>query len=373
MGQSRKKPEPPKVVEVIPEVPKPTELTKDQEEFILANYKLIKDLNNLTRKVFGDESLDGRNVEGRLIRAFLVRNKLEFSITRHEKVQGIELTEANKLFINQCCQTGDMTSFAIAQLVFPEREVKNLGIEMRTVLEYMRTANPDFVPSKETGIFTDYSPPKSYVRLISRIFNATGYKLEESKLNRTHKNCLDKLAINLSNSRFMKIMNNYNSRDDRNLFEEEFTRLTWDKPDLTADELNLYMNVCKEIINLEVISGQTAKLNNLFDDAQDQNEMTVKLAEIIKAKSSEYHQCEGRIEALTKKLQGDRSERMKNKRMENASILSLVQMFQEEDERRNMVRLADMQNQLVRTEAEKLEGMDALKARILGISIDDVV
>jgi spore coat polysaccharide biosynthesis predicted glycosyltransferase SpsG len=46
------------------------------------------------------------------------------------------------------------------------------------------------------------------------------------------------------------------------------------------------MNVCKEIINLEVISKHLNKLNDLFDDAQDQNEMTVKLAEIIKAKSS---------------------------------------------------------------------------------------
>ena len=34
------------------------------------------------------------------------------------------------------------------------------------------------------------------------------------------------------------------------LFEHEFVRLTWDKPDLTADEINLYLNVCKEVINL---------------------------------------------------------------------------------------------------------------------------
>jgi hypothetical protein len=209
--------------------------------------------------------------------------------------------------------------------------------------------------------------------LIKKIFDSTGMQLEEAKLSRNQKNCLDKLAINLSNSRFIKIVNNFSSKDDRLLFEEEFTRLTWDKPDLTADEINLYMNVCKEIINLEVISKHLHKLNELFDQTEEQQEMTVRLAEIIKAKSSEYHQCEGRIENLTKKLQGDRAERMKNKQRENASIISLVQMFQDEEERKNMVRIAEMQKQLVKTEADRLEGMAAFKARVLGISQEDVI
>ena len=168
-------------------------------------------------------------------------------------------------------------------------------------------------------------------------------------------------------------MNNYLDVSDRELFEEEFVRLTWDKPDLSADEINLYLNVCKEIINLEVVSKHLNKLNDMFDIADDQTEMSVRLAEIIKAKSSEYHQCEGRIENLTKKLQGDRGERMKNKKRDNASILSIVQMFQEKEERDNMVRIAEMQKLTVKKEAERLEGMAEWKARILGISQDDVI
>ena len=351
---------------------KPSSLSFEQEQFILNNYKLVKDLNVLTKKVFENENLDGRSIEGKLIRAFLVRNKLEYKTTKHTKVDAVELTEANKHFIMQSAENG-MSSFAIAELLFPDREVKKLGAEQRAVLEHIRTVNEDFVPSQESGLLTHYSPPKSYPRLIKKVFDSTGTQLEELKLARNQKNCLDKMAINLSNSRFIKIMNNYTSKDDRNLFEEEFIRLTWDKPDLSADELNLYMNVCKEIINLEVISKHLNKLNDLFEDAQDQNEMTVKLAEIIKAKSGEYHQCEGRIETLTKKLQGDRAERMKNRQRENASILSLVQMFQEEDERKNMIRIAEMQKELVSKEAERLEVMVSFKARVLGISKEDVI
>jgi hypothetical protein len=347
-------------------------LSHAQEDFILNNYKNIKDLNILTQKCFGNDEIDGRSIQGKLVRAFLVKNKLEYKTTKHIKVDSIEFTDAQKHFIIQSAEQG-MSSFAIAELLFTDREVKKLGAEQRAVLEHIRSVNEDFVPSQESGLLTSYSPPKTYPRLIKKVFDSTGFQLDEVKMSRGQKNCLDKLAINLSNSRFVKIMNNYTSKEDRFLFEEEFTRLTWDKPDLTADELNLYMNVCKEIINLEVISKHLNKLNNLFDDAQDQNEMTVKLAEIIKAKSSEYHQCEGRIEALTKKLQGDRSERMKNKQRENASVLSLVQMFQDEEERRNMVRLAEIQKKLVKEEAQHLEGMDAFKARVLGISQEDVI
>jgi hypothetical protein len=351
---------------------KVTSLSKEQEDFILNNYKLVRDLNVLTKRVFGNEDIDGRSIQGKLVRAFLVKNKLDYKTSKHTKVDAIELTEANKHFIIQSAEQG-MSSFAIAELLFPDKEVKKLGAEQRAVLEHIRTVNENFVPSQENGLLTNYSPPKTYLRLIKKIFDSTGLQLEETKLSRNQKNCLDKLAINLSNSRFVKIINNFSSKDDRLLFEEEFTRLTWDKPDLTADELNLYMNVCKEIINLEVISKHLHKLNELFDQTEEQQEMTVRLAEIIKAKSSEYHQCEGRIENLTKKLQGDRAERMKNKQRENASIISLVQMFQDEEERKNMVRIAEMQKQLVRTEAERLEGMAAFKARVLGISQEDVI
>ena len=258
-------------------------------------------------------------------------------------------------------------------MLFPDKRVTPLSLEQRAVLEVIRDVNPDIMPSKDSGALNSYIAPKATSRIVKKINDATGLELNESKLNRQYQICCEKLGIHLSNSRFLKIMNNYLDISDRELFEQEFIRLTWDKPDLTADEINLYLNVCKEIINLEVVSKHLNKLNDMFDVADDQTEMSVRLAEIIKAKSSEYHQCENRIENLTKKLQGDRSERMKSKTKDNASILSIVQLFQEKQERDNMVRIAEMQKQTVKKEAERLEGMAEWKARILGVSQDDVI
>jgi len=261
----------------------------------------------------------------------------------------------------------------IAKLLFPDKRVMPLSLEQRAVLEVIRDVNPDIIPSKDSGALDTYIAPKASSRIVKKINDAAGLNLEDSKINRQYQICVERLGIHLNNSRFLKIMNNYLDVSDRTLFEQEFVRLVWDKPDLTADEINLYLNVCKEIINLEVVSKHLNKLNDMFDVADDQTEMSVRLAEIIKAKSSEYHQCENRIESLTKKLQGDRSERMKNKTKDNASILSIVQLFQEKEERDNMVRIAEMQKETVKKEAERLEGMTEWKARVLGISQDDVI
>jgi hypothetical protein len=54
-------------------------LTPDQEDFVLNNHKTIKDLSVLTQKCFGNESLDGRSIEGKLVRAFLAKNNLKYN------------------------------------------------------------------------------------------------------------------------------------------------------------------------------------------------------------------------------------------------------------------------------------------------------
>jgi hypothetical protein len=342
------------------------ELTEEQRQFLRENASKVPNLIDLTKQCFKDNSLDGRSKEGRAVRKFLVENSIDFRTTSRPPAEIIEFTDEQCEFIIQQAETG-LSSLEIAKIVFPSRNVKPLSAEQRAVLAKIREVNPDILPSQDSGALNSYLSPKSPSRIIKKINDATGLGLEESRLNRQKQVCVEKLGV------ILKIINNYLNEEDRVLFEHEFIRLTWDKPDLTADEINLYLNVCKEVINLEVISAHLNKLNNMFDEADEQQEMSIRLAEIIKAKSSEYHQCETRIENLTKKLQGDRGERMKKMQKENASFLSIVQLFQEEEERKTMIRIAEMQKEAVKREAERLEGMAEWKARVLGIGQQDVL
>ena len=348
------------------------DLSEQQKQFLRENAAKITSLIDLTRQCFEDDKLDGRSKEGRAVRKFLVENSINFKTTATSRTEDIELTQQQKDFILEQAESG-LSSLEIAKIIFPEKNVKSLSNEQRTVLAFIRDVNPDIIPCQDGAALSSYISPKSPSRIIKKINDATGLNLDEAKLNRQKQVCVERLGINLNNSRFLKIINNYLNQEDRNLFEHEFIRLTWDKPDLTADEINLYLNVCKEVINLEVVSSHLNKLNDMFDIADDQTEMSVRLAEIIKAKSGEYHQCESRIENLTKKLQGDRAERMKKNQKENASFLSIVQSFQEEEERKTMIRIAEMQKESIKKEAERLEGMAEWKARVLGISQEDVI
>ena len=345
-------------------------LTEDQKNNILEIFQEDANILNITKIIFEDDSLDGRSKEGRAVTKFLAENGLKAKTTKREKAEDVSLNENQIEKIKELKQDKLNTS-EIADIIF-QTKVTRLSKEWRAVNEIV---NEEREQEKYRGEDSagNYIAPQAASRIIKKINDSTGVGLEESRMSRNQKHCCDKLRVNLNNSRFVAIVNNYTSFRDKELFEQEFIRLTWDKPDLTADELNLYMNVAKEIINLELITGHLQKLNDMFESADDQDEMTVRLAEIIKAKSSEYHQCESRIENLTKKLQGDRGARLANKQKENASFLSIVQLFQEEEERKNMIRIAEMQKQIIKEEAQKLEGMSAWKARVLGIGIEDVL
>ena len=345
-------------------------LTEDQKNNILEIFQEDANILNITKIIFEDDSLDGRSKEGRAVTKFLAENGLKAKTTKREKAEDVSLNENQIEKIKELKQDKLNTS-EIADIIF-QTKITRLSKEWRAVNEIV---NEEREQEKDRGEDSagNYIAPQAASRIIKKINDSTGVGLEESRMSRNQKHCCDKLRVNLNNSRFVAIVNNYTSFRDKELFEQEFIRLTWDKPDLTADELNLYMNVAKEIINLELITGHLQKLNDMFESADDQDEMTVRLAEIIKAKSSEYHQCESRIENLTKKLQGDRGARLANKQKENASFLSIVQLFQEEEERKNMIRIAEMQKQIITEEAQKLEGMSAWKARVLGIGIEDVL
>ena len=348
------------------------ELTEQQKQLIKNNYKSISDLTRLTQMVSGDETLDGRSKIGRAIRKFMVAEGLDYATSTHQKVDDIVLTEQEKEFLDSYAGQ-NMSSIQLAELLWPNKEIKKLSKEQRVIADYIKNHHPDFVKSEESALGTKYSPPKALSRSIKKINDFAGKDLDESRLQMQDKKCAETLMTSLSSPRFLQVINSYTSQEDRELFEAEFVRSVWDKPDLTSDEINLYINVCMDYINLKHIEQQKAKLNLMFDDAQDQQEFTIRLTEILKTKSEEYNQCASRMDKLITKLNGDRAKRVASRNQQTASILNIVQLFQEEEERNIMIRMAEMQKQIIKKEADEIESMTDWKSRVLGVRKDDVI
>lgn len=347
-----------------------SDLTEDQKKFIKDNIDKYPELSEMTQKVFDDPFLDGRTKEGRAVREYMLSEGLEYKTSKVEPVEDIELTKDDKAIINTYSEEG-LNSYQIATMLYPDQEITPLSKASLVVAAYVKEANKDRLDDKEKS--KKYIPVKAFQGVLAKINICAGVSLEQEEINIQQRMCVEQLMNFLQSPRFVQVVNGYSSDLDRELFESEFIRATWDKPDLTSDEINLYINVCMEYINLKHISKAMDKLNTMFDDAETQQEMTVRLAELLKTKSEEYNQCEKRMESLIQKLQGDRSKRILAKQKQNASLLNLVQLFQSEEERKIMIKIAELQRKAVEEEVEELENMPEWKARVLGITKNDAV
>jgi phage gpG-like protein len=331
----------------------------------------IGDLSQLTKEVFEDDTLDGRTRQGRAIRAYLAEQEIEYSTRHVDKKDDVELSDCQKEFVRENCSPG-VSSLELAKLAFSDSNIKHLSKEFWAVHNYISAEGlAAFAP--ENALNVRYSPPKADSKVIKKIFDCVAVEITEARMTVQYKRCIEALRKFMGAPRFLQVIETYTGLEDRNLFEAEFVRATWDKPDLTTDEINLYINVCMDYIHLKRIQSAMNKLNRMFDEAEDQQDLTVRLAELLKTKSEEYNQCEKRMESLISKLQGDRSKRISSQVEKNASMLNLVQIFQEEEERKIMVRMAEMQQQTISEEADLLEKMPQWKSRVLGISKKDVI
>ena len=347
------------------------ELTDEQKKYINDNYKKTPNLLELTKAAFMDTGLDGRSREGRAVRAYMAAKDYKYTTTKHPKVKRVNLTEDQKEFILENVDAG-MKAFEVTRLLFDDRNVTPLSKETLTVADYIRKNAPEQVHAADTALGQRYKPIKGFAAIIEEVNSCADQKLREGHLTAQVRKGLEMLLGFLKAPRLVQTINNYTKKSDRVLFEAEFIRATWDKPDLTSDEVNLYINVCIDYINLMNIQKAVDKLNHMFEQCEDQRDMTVRLAELLKTKSEEYNQCEKRMESLITRLNGDRAKRVANKHQQNASILSLVQLFQEEEEREVMIKIAEMQKKLIQKEVNELESMPDWKARVLGLRKEDV-
>ena len=344
------------------------DLTEEQKEEILKLFKKNPDLMFITRKVFNDETIDGRSKQGRAVRKFLAEQDKKAKTTLAPKVEQIHLTKEQKEFLMTDNIEVGMNALEIARLTFKDRDVQPLSMKHRIIVDFLKTYRPEIVDDNEIVTKEKWTPPKSINRAIVKINNFCGATLEELNLQTKQKKLVEQLILYFKSPRFNHFINQYVTLADRDLFESEFVRAVWDKPDLTNDELNLYVTVCANYVRQKHIQQRIDKLNALLDDQDNERDITMRLTEIIKATSEELNQCEKRIESLTKDLNGSRTARLKAKGEENGSIFALVEAFQEREERDRMIMMAELQNKLIEEEADRLESMDDYKARVLGIS-----
>jgi hypothetical protein len=361
------------------------ELTSDQKELIKEELKNNPEitLSALTAKVYNDPEVDSRSRRGRLVKAFLVENNLEYKDRSIFQRDRVSLTKEQEEFIRNNYKNQHYLD--MARILFQNKNLTHLNLEAREVskfVEKLKGEDPTelemktYSPSKELqGNLTEYFAPRKMDHTLYRINKYLNLGWEANKLKATQLKQAEMLQRYLNTFSFCYQINTYKRQDDRKLFEDAFIRYTYDKEDLTQEELDQFITLCTEVVTASTILQQVEDLRQLLRHASEEEDgrnIKMSLNEAISSLQTEYNQCRNRQNKLYKSLVDDRAKKIQERKEENASILNLVQAWKDEERRKSIINLAEAQKQNLEQEARRLSSMDELKAVIRGIDIDEM-
>lgn len=356
-------------------------LTQEQEQIIINEWNSRKDdppsLLELIRLIFpNNPNIDGRTKEGKSVQAFLAKRSLKARGThQYQSKKAPELSDENKEYILNNAKT--MKPLEIAQSIFDNPTLTSLHGETRIVAKFISdNIDPSDVYQNQQEIAQeDYISPRSLDKAIIKI-NKYIYdlNLKRDNLSSRQRKDVECLLKYINTYRFVHQINSYENTVDRDLFESSFIRYTHDKNDLTEEEVDQYIILSSEVVIASNIQRRVEKLQRILEDATDNDaRISMGLVESINTAQGEYNQCVSRQQKLVNDLKTKRSDRLGNQIKQNASIINLIQSWKEEESRQKMIRLAEMRKKTLEEETSKMEEMDELKCRILGISKEEIL
>jgi len=341
-------------------------------------------LSEITAFAFGNNDVDSRSKEGRAVKQFLVENNLSYKNTSVTQRERVSLTESQKEFILNNYK--NQHYLEIAKIIFQNDKLTPVTLEAKEVNSHiisLQKKDPNhletmtYVPDKENPSPAGaYFPPRRADQTVFRINKYLNLGWDATSLKATQAKQVDVLQRYLNTFSFCHQISTYKTNEDRQLFEDAFIRYTYDKEDLSQEELDQFIVLCTEVVTASTILQQVEEMREMLRgitaDGEGRN-IKMQLNEAINNLQTEYNQCRTRQSKLYKSLVDDRSKRISARREENASILNLVQAWKDEERRKGIIQLAEAQKQNLKDEAKRLSSMDELKAVIRGIDIDEMV
>jgi hypothetical protein len=355
-------------------------LTEEQQLKLLNEWNNRPDnppsLVELVKLAFDRDDLDGRSKEGKAVKAFLASRQIKPKKSHEYQAKGLlELSPEHKEYVSNNCHT--MTAVEMAKILFKNEALTNLSQETRSILEYMKNipSNVRFNNLENQNIPTEeYRPPKSEERMIAKINRYILDGIDKNKLTHKNKKEINSLIGYMNTYRFSHQINLYDDEKDRELFESSFVRYTYDKSDLTQEEVDQYIVLSTEVVISSNIQQTINVLQNQIDIAtQEDGKIPMALVEASNTARKEYNDCVNRQQKLLNDLKVKRSERLSKQVKETASIINLVQMWKEEESRAKLLKMADMRKKVIEKEIDRLSSMDEIKCKILGISKDEIL
>jgi len=362
-------------------------IPEDRQQLLLAEWESrpnnppsLKESVQIAFPDIEEKLQDGRSKYGKCVKAFLASQDMKAKASHeYQGRDDVSLSDEMKEYIVNNGHA--MSDLDVAKIIFDDNTLTNLHKETRLVSDYRQSQGIEqslLVPSQTNDVPSqaEYKPPRTINLIISRVNKYVLDGINKDKLTARQRKEIESLIGYLHTYRFLHQINGYDSQVDRDLFESSFIRYTYDKADLTQEEVDQYIVLASEVVIASNIQRRVEHLQGLLDDAANDTEgrrISMSLVEAIGKAQNDYHQSVGRQNKLLSDLKEKRSDRLKNQIKENASIINLVQLWKEEESRKKLIQLAELRKQVVKEEVKNISSMDEVKARILGISEDEVL
>ena len=351
---------------------KSIQLTREQKEEILNHWNERSEegrpptIIGITELIYG-EGFDGRSQEGRAIKEFLASRSLKAQSNHDYAPKLITLKESQKEYIENNAST--MTVMEIASALFDKDDLRSGSQEVKSISQYISTISDELrTPSILENIKnSDYKPPKSIVGCIERANRYIAVKFDRKSMGPKAKKDVKALIGFLHTYKFLYQMEVYCTTKEKDLFESTFVRYTHDKFDLTAEEVDQYIIVASEVVNCWNVQKQISALRTKQQESLLTDEkLSMAFVEAIGKANTELNQSTERQNKMFKNLTQDRKKRLEKRLDENSSLLNFVELFKQEETRKQMLELAQKRNLENKEEINRLSSIEDLKCRIIG-------
>jgi hypothetical protein len=358
-------------------------LQDDQKAAILELWKneTPPSMDDMMRAAFG-VAYDNRSKPAQIIKKFLAEHDIKpKKFTPF--VNKVVLTDEQKEYIKSHCLGVNAEPLLDAvRVLFDNKNLSPVHNEYVESQKYLTSIMNEPIKEEVTEevIDKEYKPAKSLMQAAARVnkfvFKDT-IKDRAWEPNVTIRKNLESLIKFTHYPRFLLLCRRYLDLIERDLFEGTYVAYVWDKTDLTAEELDLYIDVCQDVV-AEVrieneLSSWTRKMSEGTTDDEGKRISPMVIGEHLANLRDESNKNKERRKKMVENLQGKRSTRIENKMKQTASMLNLVEAWKNQENRNKILKDAEERKRRVGEEIKRLTGMESLRALVAGVHPEEIL
>ena len=360
-------------------VPKPEYiLTEVEKERLISAWNggctTLKELIEVT---IGEKGHDGRSTQGMAVKKHLaalnlqarpagVYIKKDSAVKDPKKINVAGLSDKQKEFIALNWEA--MEVLDMARVIFNEPEMSAGSENYLRVVEFVgKLQGPKATVKESTGV---YRPPKTVKQMLDKVRECITEDLnDDAALTPRFMEGISRLIKYLGTYKFIHEMGLLNTEEERQLLESSFIRFTYNKPDLSEEEIDTFISICGDQINHERMRVEEASLVRESEDSRNNDgKIHMAIVEALGKLRVSMTQNRSRIEKALEKLNGTRADRLKETGIVGATVGDLIQAARSAEKRAMFLAKIEERKGAVEQEIERLSGMDELYFQMFGVT-----